>query len=591
MYFDLGHYAEYLEAKKELIRISAFVDPESEIAEVVDRISKTEGGGKALLFENNGTEFPLLINAWGSDSRIAYALGVNDIEEIPKEMDRLFNRIAKTGTSLRDKLKLLPILKETLDIFPKVVKVKKPVCQEVVMPVPKLSALPILKCRPHDGGHFITLPCVHTKSLETGIRNLGMYRMQVYNDYTTGMHWHRHKTGAKHFEEYKKAGKIMPVVVTLGGDPVYTWCATAPLPENTDEYILAGFLRKKPVKLVKCLTQEIEVPEDADFVIEGYIDPSEPFRIEGPFGDHTGFYSLPDLYPVFHVTCITYRKGAIYPATVTGIPPQEDVYFGKASERIFLSPVRTVVAPEIKDLYFPEQGVIHNAVIVSIEKSYPGQAAKVAEALRGAGQMMFSKLIITTDSNVDVRNINSVAEAMTKNWNPASDTFISKGPIDILDHAARHTGYGGKICIDATKKLPEEQSEPKNIDFGSLYALVHAGKYKIGTGNKSKSIVIFDDEVDLTDYETCAWLAGNNVDPAADCKIYDGQLIVDATSKINRKDFYRPWPNPVCADYRTIARIDEKWNELKIGEFIPSPSLRYKHLERGEGATASQFGQ
>ncbi|MDR1594185.1 MAG: menaquinone biosynthesis decarboxylase [Prevotellaceae bacterium] len=577
MYFDLYHYVEYLEAKGELIRIGEFVNTELEITEITDRISKSNRN-KALLFMNTGTKFPLLINAFGSDSRIVYALGIKNFEEISKEIDELFKNITTPKMNLWDKLKMLPALAYMSEWFPKTVKMKNPSCQEVVMPSPKLSDLPVLKCWPHDGGRFITLPLVHTKDVETGLRNTGMYRLQVYNDATTGMHWHRHKTGAVHFEGYKKAGKIMPVAISLGGDPVYTWCAAAPLPENVDEYLFAGFLRKKAVRLVKCLTQDIEVPEDSDFVIEGYIDPKETLVSEGPFGDHTGFYSLQDLYPQMHITCITHRKGAIYPATVTGIPPQEDFYLSKAVEKIFLKPIQLLIAPEIKEIFLPKEGVSHNLAVISINKTYPGQAVKVANAMWGAGQMMFCKIIIIVDSNP--YSVSAIFDAINKYWNPSTDTYFTKGPLDVLDHAARQQGFGGKMCIDATKKLIEEEAANTGT-FNTTYTFCNEDNIP---SVKPKMLVIFDNGVDISDFETCIWLAGNNIDPAYDCCIENNSLIVDARTKYNKNNFHRPWPNIVRMNDETINAIDEKWSTLGLDEFIQSPSLKYKQLTDNDAA-------
>ncbi|MDR1338659.1 MAG: menaquinone biosynthesis decarboxylase [Prevotellaceae bacterium] len=577
MYFDLSGYIDYLEAKNELIRISAFVDPELEITEITDRISKSNEG-KALLFTNTGTKFPVLINAFGSDDRIRYALGINDLDDIPRELDSLFGNLSAPKSGLWEKLRMLPTLAHISEWFPRSLRMKNPSCQEVVMPSPKLGDLPVLKCWPHDGGRFITLPLVHTKDVETGRRNVGMYRLQIYDDSTTGMHWHRHKTGARHFEGYRKAGKIMPVAVSLGGDPVYAWCAAAPLPENLDEYLLAGFLRKNPVRLVKCLTQDIEVPEDSDFVIEGYIDPKEVFVSEGPFGDHTGVYSLQDLYPKMHVTCITYRRGAVYPATIVGIPPQEDYYISKAIEKIFLKPIQMLIAPEIKELFLPKEGVSHNIAVVSIDKTYPGQAIKTANAMWGAGQMMFCKIIIVLDDNA--YSVTAIFEAIAKHWNPATDTYFSRGPLDILDHAARQQGFGGKMCIDATKKLIEEETAvPESI--ATTYIFCNEDSIPSA---KTKLMVIFDRDIDVSDFETCVWLIGNNVDVSYDCKIENNCLTVDARTKFGKKDFLRPWPNVVCMNDETINSVDNKWPNLGTGEFIPSPSLKYKHLVKNEGA-------
>jgi 4-hydroxy-3-polyprenylbenzoate decarboxylase len=581
MYFDLYNYIEYLEAKNELLRINEFVDTELEITEITERVSKSRNN-KALLFVNTCTKFPLLINAFGSDNRIMYALGINSLDEISNGIDFLFKNLSTPKLNLWEKLKMLPTLADMLEWFPKTVKMKNPSCQEVVLPSPKFSDLPILKCWPHDGGRFITLPLVHTKNLETGLRNVGMYRLQIYDDSTIGMHWHRHKTGAKHFDGYKKSRKIMPIAVSLGGDPVYTWTAAAPLPENVDEYLFAGFLRKKSVRLVKCLTQDIEVPEDSDFVIEGYIDPKEAFVTEGPFGDHTGFYSLQELYPKMHVTCITHRKGAIYPATIVGIPPQEDFYISKAIEKTFLKPIQMFIAPEIKELFLPKEGVSHNIAVISINKTYPGQAIKIANAMWGAGQMMFCKIIVVVDSNA--YSVSSILDAIGKYWNPATDTCFSKGPLDILDHAARQQGFGGKMCIDATKKFLEEETNVVE-SFATTY--IFCNEDNIPT-TKVKLLAIFDKEVDVSDFETCLWLVGNNVDVSYDCKIENGSLIVDARTKFGRKNFLRPWPNVICMDDKTINTVDEKWSKLGIGEFIPSPSLKYKHLIKNEGAEMNE---
>lgn len=581
MYYDLIGYIEHLEARGELIIVEEYVDPVLEIAEVTDRIAKTGAGGKALLFKNTGTAFPVLTNAFGSDKRIACALGLSDIDKLSEEFDMLFDRFNVPGLNFWEKMKILPLLNGLAGYFPKVIRPKVPACREIVMPTPKLGALPVLKCWPHDGGRFITLPLVHTKNPSTGQRNLGMYRVQVFDDALVAMHWHRHKTGARHLEEYRKAGKLMPVAISLGGDPVYTWCATAPLPENVDEYLFAGFIRKKAVRLVKCLTQDIEVPEDSDFVIEGYIDPDEACISEGPFGDHTGFYSLRDLYPQMHVTCITHRRGAVFPATVTGIPPQEDFYMAKATERIFLKPIQMIFAPELRDIYLPPEGVAHNIAIVSIEKTYPGQAMKVANAMWGAGQMMFCKAIIVVDSDIDIRNSNVVIDTVARYWNPSVDTCFGKGPLDVLDHAARQPGFGGKICIDATRKLPEEESPVSASPAEKTY--LFCNESNIPT-KKAKLTVIFDDEIDVADSDTCVWITGNNTDVAHDCEIKDNALIVDARSKWKRKDFNRQWPNVVCMDDATIAAIDAKWDTLRAGPFVHSPSLRYKHLSANDSA-------
>ncbi len=320
---------------------------------------------------------------------------------------------------------------------------------------PTLLDLPILKCWPLDGGRFITLPCVVTQDPITGERNVGMYRIQVYDDRTTGLHWQLHKVGARHGRHYFETGARMPVSVFLGGDPMLAFAATAPLPDGLDEYLLAGYLRKKSVELVKCETNDLEVPAHADVVIEGYVDPLEPLRDEGPFGDHTGFYTLPEPYPVFHVTAITHRQNAVYPATIVGIPPMEDFYIGAASVKLFL-PVFRMNFPEIVDIALPPEGVFHNLVFVSIRKTYPMQAYKIMHGLWGMGQMMFTKYIVVVDHDVDVHNASDVLFRLCANTDPQRDTIVTRGPADVLDHATPEIGIGAKMGIDATRKLPGE---------------------------------------------------------------------------------------------------------------------------------------
>ena len=346
----------------------------------------------------------------------------------------------------------------------------KGACQEVVMKDPDVTKLPVLKCWPEDGGPFITLPVIQTKDPITGIRNVGLYRMQVFGPTLTGMHWHRHKVSARHFNEYKKLGKRMPVAVTIGGDPALTYSATAPLPDGVDEFMLAGFLRKKKVELVKCLTIDMEVPADADFVIEGYVDPEEDFIWEGPFGDHTGYYSLADYYPRFHITAITHKKNPVYLTTIVGIPPQEDAWIGKATERIFLAPIKMTAVQEIVDMILPVEGVFHNLVIVKIKKDYPGQALKVMNALWGAGQMMFTKMMIVVDGDVNIHNSVEVAKYIAENVDVARDIIFNQGPTDVLDHSCSTMAFGGKMGIDATKKLKEELVDSPSPTTNSIFS-------------------------------------------------------------------------------------------------------------------------
>ena len=419
------------------------------------------------------------------------ALGLANLEEAGTRISQLLNEFSAPKQNLWQKIKLLPSLKEIASWMP-VEKSGKGECQQNIILKPDLSILPVLKCWPDDGGRFVTLPLVHTIDPLTGIRNVGMYRMQVFSKNTTGMHWHRHKTGARHFAEYKKLGKRMPVSVALGGDPVYTYAATAPLPDNIDEYIFAGFLRNKKVELVKCITNEIYVPTDADIIIEGFVDPSDDLAWEGPFGDHTGFYSLADWYPTFHVTCITYRKNAIYPATIVGIPPQEDAYIAKATERIFLSPIRLAMAPEILDMNLPIEGVAHNLAIIKIKKTYPGQAFKIMNAMWGAGQMMFNKVLIVCDENTDIFSTKDVLKACLTNITEPLHVCFQMGPADVLDHAVQSFTFGGKICLDATLKMHEEKTiKPKDeikkfVNISNVQAIIE--KYKEITNNNTEML-------------------------------------------------------------------------------------------------------
>ncbi|MDR1552812.1 MAG: menaquinone biosynthesis decarboxylase [Prevotellaceae bacterium] len=581
----LSDFIKLLESKNELIRIKEFVDPVLEIAEITDRFSKSKNGGKALLFENTGTDFSVLTNAFGSDTRICYALGVNNLNDTANEINKLFSLFTVPKTGFWDKFMLLPKLKRISDWLPKY-KSGKGRCQDVVIKTPSLDYLPVLKCYPFDGGRFITLPMVHTTNPETDIRNVGMYRMQIFDEKTTGMHWHKHKTGTAHFEIYKRQNKIMPVVVTLGGDTVYTYAATAPLPDGIDEYLFAGFLRKKSVELVKCITQPMYVPTDVDFVIEGYVDPQEPLCIEGPFGDHTGFYSLEDLFPKFHVTCITHKRNAIYPATVVGVPPQEDAYIAKATERIFVEPVRLVVAPEIEDLNMPVEGVFHNLAIVKIKKSYAGQAIKTANALWGAGQMMFNKIMIVVNGDVDIHNYAELIKKVNVNINIVNDIYFTKGPLDILDHAAQSLGFGGKICIDATEKYDEEKLSENKSPNQEPYEFINRRKFDKNAIN-AKITVVLDDFVNTQNISQVVWMFGNNIDAVRDCRIIDSHLVVDACMKHkNHRSifdncefvFNRRCPNIACSSEETIKIIDEKWEKLHLGEFISSPSEKVKNL-------------
>jgi 4-hydroxy-3-polyprenylbenzoate decarboxylase len=459
-YASFRDFIEALEKAGELTRVAQQVDTNLLISEWADREMKSPSGGKALLFERpevdgKVSEFPLAINTMGSHRRMAMALGRESVDEIAQEIQLILK--AKPPTDLREGFALLKQGIHLLHSRPK--GVRDAVCQEVVHKIENgadftLRDLPILKCWPKDGGRFITLPNVHTRDPETGARNVGVYRMQVFDERTTAMHWQVHKVGARHGKRYYERNERMPVAVTLGGDPVLSFAATAPLPDGLDEMLFAGFLRRKSIEMVKCKTIDLEVPAHVDFVLEGYVQPGE-MRPEGPFGDHTGYYTAVEDYPVFHLTAITHRRDPVYPTTIVGIPPMEDFYMGDASVRIFL-PVFKMNFPELVDMTLPAEGVFHNLVFVSIRKQYPYQAFKVMHGLWGMGQMMFSKYIVAVDEDCDVHNTSEVLFRLCANTDPARDTTVIRNPSDSLDHAPSEQNIGSHMGFDATRKLPGE---------------------------------------------------------------------------------------------------------------------------------------
>jgi 4-hydroxy-3-polyprenylbenzoate decarboxylase len=617
----LAGFIEELAKRDELRVIRDYVNPELEIAEITDRVTKS--GGKALLFVNTGTDFPLLINAYGSNRRMAMAIGRADLDDAGKEIDKLVENLSRSGGgSLFSRISALPSLIRLAGFMPARSR-SRGVCQQIITKDPDIGIFPVLKCWPYDGGRFITLPVVQTVHPETGQTNAGMYRMQILDRNTTAMHWQRHKTGANHFEAWRKRGSVMPVAASLGGDPVYAYAATAPLPEGIDEFILAGFLRKRRVKMVKCITNDLYVPSDADIILEGYVDPEEDLVWEGPFGDHTGFYSLADWYPKFHITCITYSKKAVYPATVVGVPPHEDAWIAKATEKIFLSPVKMALQPEIEDFHMPDAGIAHNLVIVRIRKSYPGQGMKVISALFGAGQMMFSKYLIVVSGSTDIRNYRQLAAHVFENADPESDLMFCRGPLDVLDHSSDSFSFGGKLGIDATLKLPEEKAgrrygkpadslpiinrENDFLDSSIIFdynteLLTEKIPILIISVNRSQEpdildkakellrlndpggifrlIIAVDHTVDPYNLHMVAWQLLGNSDPLRDhIYITASSVMIDGTIKAFRKGgFPRKWPNVVCSDKETIASVDRKWELLGLGPLIKSPSEIYIKL-------------
>ncbi|HEY2849013.1 MAG TPA: menaquinone biosynthesis decarboxylase [Gemmatimonadaceae bacterium] len=456
----LSEFISAIDAIGELVRIREPVNVKLELCEIADRVMKQPGGGKALLFEHpvladgSRSPYPVAINLYGSMKRMALSLGVQDLDEHGARITKLLD--LKVPQGLLGKFALLPRLMEIAK-FPPRTKGGTPACQELVWRGDEidLNKLPIITCWPEDGGPYITLPMVITENPHSAVRNVGMYRVQQLSKNTLAMHWQRHKVGAAHWREMAERGEKMPVCIAIGADPASVYSASAPLPPTVDEFIFAGFLRKAPVHLAKAVTCDLEVPADAEFVIEGYIDPAEPLVTEGPFGDHTGFYSEADLYPLVHVTAVTMRKNPVYATTIVGRPPMEDFFLGHATERIFL-PLLKLTIPEIVDYHMPAEGIFHNLVFVSIKKEYPGQAYKVMNAMWGQGLMSLAKVLVIVDAWVDVRNPQEAWWVALNNIDPERDARFTMGPVDVLDHSSRAFTYGSKMGLDATRKLPEE---------------------------------------------------------------------------------------------------------------------------------------
>jgi 4-hydroxy-3-polyprenylbenzoate decarboxylase len=601
MYTDLHSFIADLEKRGELIRIKESVSHDLEITEIADRLVKKNG--PALLFENViGKSFPLVIGLYGTRKRMALALGVEELDDIADRIRGLLD--VKLGGGLIGLASNLPKLKELAALPPK--RVRSGPVQEVVWRGDEvdLTKLPVLNCWPQDGGPFVTLPLVISKDPENGDLNIGMYRMQVFDKNTTGMHWQRHKTGAKHLEKAKKLGRRLEVAVALGGDPALTYAATAPIPPipGINEFSMTGFLRGKSIELCKGITIDLEVPANAEFILEGYVDPNEPWRAEGPFGDHTGFYTLQDMYPAFHVTAITMRRNAIYPATIVGRPPMEDAYLIEASERIFLVPAQLII-PEIKDYHMPPAGIAHNLVNVVIEKSYPGQAYKVANGLLGLGQMMFAKALLVTDEKVKPQNHLEFWRTVLKNAVPGRDSQFAKGPTDVLDHSSRSWSYGSKLILDGTIKHKEEgevnpwqpNSErsskdlPKHPDIVDQHQI--AGGFWFITTRKTKGnqgrdlgewaarqsiangvrlIAVLDHETNPRDFEDCIWTLLNNIDPERDVQILgntENVFVMDGTPKLPEEGFSRDWPDKITMSEDVKRKVDALMPRLGLGAY------------------------
>lgn len=457
---SLREFIDAIESAGELVRVREPVRAKLELSAIADRVMKSADGGPALLFEHvlldDGatSKMPVAINLFGSMSRMALALGVKTLDEVGARITALLDM--KVPEGLIGKLSLLPRLLE-VSKFPPRMKSGTPPCRDVVLRGDDvdLTRLPVITCWPGDGGPYITLPMVVSRDPKRGIRNVGMYRVQVLSRNELAMHWQRHKVGAAHWREMAERGERMQVCIVVGADPASVYSASAPLPPTVDEYIFSGFLRRSPVRLTRAITCDLEVPADSEIVIEGYIDPAEPLVIEGPFGDHTGFYSEADLYPKVHVTAVTMRRDPVYATTIVGRPPMEDFYLGHATERIFL-PLLRLTVPEIVDYHMPAEGIFHNLVFVSIDKQYPGQACKVMNSLWGQGLMSLAKVLVIVDKWVDVRDPHQAWWVALNNIDPERDTRFTMGPVDVLDHSSRAFTYGSKMGIDATRKWPEE---------------------------------------------------------------------------------------------------------------------------------------
>ncbi|MEJ2666928.1 MAG: menaquinone biosynthesis decarboxylase [Deinococcales bacterium] len=599
---DLRGFLSLLERHGQLLRVREPVSPVLEITEIADRMVKR--GGPALLFENvAGKDFPVAANLFGTRRRTAWALGVTDLDAISKRLRELLD--VRLGGGLMGLMANLPKLREAAALPPK--RVRHAPAQEVVWRGDEvdLSRLPVLTCWPQDGGPFVTLPLVITRDPQHGDVNVGMYRMQVFDRNTTGMHWQRHKTGARHLHSARQAGQRLEVAVALGGDPALIYAATAPLPSlpGLNEYSLTGFLRGHSLEVTPGLTVDLDVPAHAEFVLEGYVDPEEPWRPEGPFGDHTGFYTLTDLYPAFHVTAVTMRRDPIYPATVVGRPPMEDAYLVEASERIFLVPAQLIL-PELLDYHMPPAGIAHNLVTVRIDKRYPGQAYKVANGLLGLGQMMFAKVLLVTDEEVSVSDHLGFWRTALRHAVPGRDEQLARGPIAVLDHSSRAWSFGTKLVIDGTRKHPEEGEEvawEPNPDRAQAELPHHAeilrqhqiagGFWFISTrktrpgqgrhlgewaarqphGRGVRLIAVLDESTDPSDFDECMWTLLNNIDPERDVQaIADAPggpvYVMDGTPKLAEEGFARPWPQKIRMTDDVRVRVDALLERLGLDE-------------------------
>ena len=600
MYRNLIDFLNKLDKAGELKYIPQPVSSSLEISKYTDMESKSKNGGKALFFKNvKESNFPVATNIFGSDKRICMAMEVDYLDMLAEKVKKYLE--IEPPKSIKQALDMIPLALGASNFVPRTFKGKTPPCQEIVQKGSKvdLGIIPVLKCWPQDAGPFVTLPIVFTKSLHTGKQNAGMYRLQIFDKNTTGMHWHIHKDGSSYYNEYCSANKRMPVAVAIGADPATTYAATAPMPRGMDEMQLAGFIRKKPVVMTKCITNNIRVPAEAEFVLEGYVDPGE-LRVEGPFGDHTGYYSPADDYPVFHVTALTHRRQPVYNATLVGRPPMEDCYLAKVTERLFLPLLQTVL-PEIIDMWFPWEGVFHNIVIVSMNKEYAGHAQKVMHGLWGMGQMSFCKVIVVVDKDIKPDNTSDVLKKVVSIFDIKTDITYSRGVLDVLDHSSPHKNFGNKIGIDLTERFPGEPEKrnqgcknregkeneltadlissllkhkipgevccrPLFKEYNALYGnsnriiVISVDKGEYGGKHfadillnmddlKSFNIfILFDKDIDLHDNSLILWKLFNNVDPRRDFAAEDNRIVIDACRKGPADGYHREWPDELTFD-------------------------------------------
>lgn len=626
----LNEFIRILDLNGQLLRISKLVDPTYEIAEITDRICKQEGGGKAILFENTGSSFPVLTNTLGSHQRVDMALGNHKLEILSDKIQSFFEIKQSSSHPFLDVFFNSATQSKSYNYKPISISGKGD-SQRIVDLEPDLRKIPISKSWPYDGGPFLPLTLVNSKDPFTGGRMFGANSVQVLSSTLMSLIWPKYDGFFTMFSQYKRLEQQMPIAIVLGGDPIYTLIAKANLPSIIDPYALVGYLRERKVKLVKGITVDVEVPSDADIVIEGYVDPNEELIWEGSYGSRTGFYSLGDWHPKFYVTCITHRNDAVLPVAVTGTPPNEEDFIGKAIERISLGMIQTQIPSEIVDINIPYQIGLQNVAIVKINKTYPGQTSKVANALWGSPQLALNKILVIVSSNINIHKTNEVFSTISKFYNPATDTGFGKGPADILDHSNVRSGFGGKLLIDATEKFPEEQTvstyheipDPevvseilgdKEVSIAGFRTHLLSLGYSILLVSIDKSngvnartvatpivrklelslpkiIIVVDKELNLEDIPLVCWYAISNADPARDCFYIDSGgkhmpcLVVDGTRKAFSIDNNnRDWPNVVVSSRDTINDIDSKWSSLGIGAVIPSPSKRFYNLIHSESA-------